>query len=80
MCIERITVRYKHKVFKATLPICKELLLYILYTTYSIRLSNWAGYSATALMAQKNSYNFVLKAYVLWVLGLMLCYKRLKTK
>jgi len=63
--IERITVRYKRKVFKATLPICGELLLYILYTTYSIKLGNWAGYSATALMAQKNSHDFIPKAYVL---------------
>ena len=39
-CIERITVRYKCKVFKATLPIYGELLLYILYTTYSIKLGN----------------------------------------
>jgi len=38
--IERITARYKRKVFKATLPIYGELLLYILYTTYSIRLGN----------------------------------------
>ena len=80
MCIERIIVRYKCKVFKATLPIYKELLLYILYTTHSIKLGNWAGYSATALMAQKNSYNFIPKAYVLQVLGLILCYKRFKTK
>ena len=40
MCIERITVKYKYKVFKTTLPICGELLLYILYTTYFIRLGN----------------------------------------
>jgi hypothetical protein len=39
-CIERIAARYKRKVFKATLPIYGELLLYILYTTYSIRLGN----------------------------------------
>jgi len=65
MCIERIAVRYKYKVFKATLPICRELLLYILYTTHSIKLGNWAGYSATALIVQKNSYNFVPEAYVL---------------
>jgi hypothetical protein len=38
--IERIAARYKRKVFKATLPIYGELLLYILYTTYSIRLGN----------------------------------------
>ena len=63
--IERITVRYERKVFKATLPIYKELLLYILYTTHSIRLGNWARYSATALIAQKNSYNFIPEAYVL---------------
>jgi len=51
MYIERIAARYKRKVFKATLPICGELLLYILCATHSIRLGNWAGYSATALMA-----------------------------
>ena len=78
--IKQITVRYKYKVFKATLPIYRELLLYILYTTYSIRLDNWAGYSTTALITQKNSYNFVPKVYVLRVLGLMLYYKRFKTK
>jgi len=78
--IERIAVRYKRKVFKATLPIYGELLPYVLCTTYSIRLGNWAGYSAIALMAQKNSHNFVPKAYVLQVLGLMPCHKRLKTK
>ena len=49
--IEWIAVRYKYKVFKATLPIYGELLLYILYTTHSIRLGNWAGYGATALIA-----------------------------
>jgi len=38
--IERIAVRYKRKVFKATLPIYGELLLYILCATYSIRLGN----------------------------------------
>jgi len=38
--IERIAARYKRKVFKATLPICGELLLYILYATHSIRLGN----------------------------------------
>jgi len=65
MCVKRIAARYKYKVFKATLPICGELLLYILYATHSIRLGNWARYSATALIAQKNSYNFVPKAYVL---------------
>jgi len=43
--------RYKRKVFKATLPIYGELLLYILYATHSIRLGNWARYSATALIA-----------------------------
>jgi hypothetical protein len=63
--IKQITVRYKYKVFKATLPICKELLLYVLYTTHSIRLGNWARYGATALMAQKNSYDFVPKVYIL---------------
>ena len=70
--IERIAVRYKRKVFKATLPIYGELLLYILYTTYSIRLGNWAKYSTIALIAQKNSHNFIPKAYVLRVLGLKL--------
>jgi hypothetical protein len=40
MYVERITARYKRKVFKATLPIYGELLPYILYTTYSIRLGN----------------------------------------
>jgi hypothetical protein len=50
MCIEWITARYKCKVFKATLPIYRELLPYILYTTHSIKLGNWAGYSATALI------------------------------
>jgi len=78
--IEQIAARYKRKVFKATLPIYGELLPYILYATYSIRLGNWAGYSATALIAQKNSHNFIPKAYVLRVLGLMPCHKRLKTK
>ena len=80
MYIKQITARYKCKVFKATLPIYGELLLYVLYTTHSIRLGNWAGYSATALIVQKNSYDFVPKAYVLWVLGLILYHKRLKTK
>jgi hypothetical protein len=78
--IEQIAVRYKCKVFKATLPIYRELLLYILYTTYFIRLGNWAKYSAIALIVQKNSYNFIPKVYVLWVLGLILYYKRFKTK
>jgi hypothetical protein len=50
MCVKWITIRYKCKAFKATLPIYRELLLYILYTTHSIKLGNWAGYSATALM------------------------------
>jgi hypothetical protein len=63
--IEQIAARYKYKVFKATLPIYRELLLYILYTTHSIKLGNWAGYSAIAFVAQKNSYNFIPKAYVL---------------
>ena len=80
ICVEWITARYKRKVFEATLPIYRELLPYVLYATHSIRLGNWAGYSATALMAQKNSHNFIPKAYVLRVLGLMLYYKRLKTK
>jgi hypothetical protein len=51
MYIEWIIARYECKVFKATLPIYKELLLYIFYTTHSIKLGNWAGYSATALVA-----------------------------
>ena len=63
--IERITAKYKYKVFKATLPIYGELLLYIFYTTYFIKLGNWAKYSATALIVQKNFYNFILKAYIL---------------
>jgi hypothetical protein len=78
--IEQIAARYKYKVFKATLPIYRELLLYILYTTHSIKLGNWAGYSATALIIQKNFYNFVSKVYVLQVLGLILYYKRFETK
>ena len=65
MYIKRIAVKYKYKVFKATLPIYKELLLYILYTTYFIRLGNWAKYSIIALIVQKNSYNFIPKAYIL---------------
>jgi hypothetical protein len=40
MYIERIAVRYNRKVFKSILPIYRELLLYILYATYSIRLGN----------------------------------------
>ena len=51
MYIEWITVRYKCKVFKATLLIYRELLLYILYVTHFIRLDNWARYSTTAFMA-----------------------------
>ena len=78
--IEQITVRYKYKVFKATLLIYGELLLYIFYTTYFIKLGNWARYSITALIVQKNSYNFIPKVYVLRVLGLILYYKRFKTK
>ena len=50
MYIKQIMVKYKYKVFKATLPIYKELLLYILYTTYSIKLNNWARYNAIALI------------------------------
>ena len=80
MYIKQIATRYKYKVFKATLPIYRELLLYILYITHSIRLGNWARYSTTALIAQKNSYNFIPKVYVLRVLGLMPYYKRFKTK
>ena len=38
--IERIIVRYKRKVFKTALPIYRELLLYIFYTTHSIKLGN----------------------------------------
>ena len=48
--IKRITAKYKRKVFKATLPIYRELLLYILYTTHSIRLGNWAKYNTIALI------------------------------
>ena len=80
MCVEQIVMKYKYKVFKATLPIYRELLPYILYTTHSIKLGNWARYSATAFIAQKNSYNFIPEVYVLRVLGLMPCYKRLETK
>ena len=50
MYIKRITAKYKYKVFKTTLPIYRELLLYILYTTYFIRLGNWAKYRATAFI------------------------------
>jgi hypothetical protein len=78
--VKQIAARYEYKVFEAILPIYKELLLYILCATHFIKLGNWAGYNITALVAQKNSYNFVPEVYVLWVLGLMLCYKRLKTK
>ena len=63
--IEWIAVRYKYKIFKATLPIYRELLLYILYTTYSIKLGNWARYRTTALIVQKNFYNFIPEVYVL---------------
>jgi tellurite resistance-related uncharacterized protein len=80
MYIKQIAARYKCKVFKATLPIYKELLPYILYTTHSIKLGNWARYSITALVVQKNSYNFIPEVYILQVLGLMPCHKRLKTK
>ena len=38
--IERIIAKYKYKVFKATLLIHRELLLYIFYTTYFIKLGN----------------------------------------
>ena len=65
MYIEWIIAKYKYKVFETTLPIYKELLLYIFYTTHSIKLDNWARYSTTALMVQKNSYNFIPEAYVL---------------
>ena len=51
--IEQIIAKYKYKVFKATLPIYRELLLYILYTTHSIKLDNQARYSTTALIVQK---------------------------
>ena len=80
MYIKQIIIRYKYKVFKATLSIYRELLLYILYTTHFIKLGNWAGYSTIALIVQKNSHNFIPKVYVLWVLGLILYYKRFKTK
>ena len=80
MCIEQITARYECKVFEATLPICGELLLYIFYTTHSIKLDNWAKYNTTALIVQKNFYNFIPKAYILQVLGLILYYKRFETK
>jgi hypothetical protein len=80
MYIKQIAARYKYKVFEATLPIYKELLLYILYTTHFIKLDNWARYSATALITQKNFYDFIPKIYILWVLGLILYYKRFKTK
>ena len=48
--IKQITARYKYKVFKAILPIYRELLLYILYTTYSIKLGNWARYNTIAFI------------------------------
>ena len=80
MYIKWIAARYKYKIFKATLPIYRELLLYVLYITHSIKLGNWARYSTTALIVQKNFYNFIPEVYVLWVLGLMPYYKRLKTK
>jgi hypothetical protein len=51
MYIKWIAVKYKCKVFEATLPIYRELLLYILYTTHSIRLGNWARYNTTAFVA-----------------------------
>jgi hypothetical protein len=73
-------VKYKYKVFKATLLICGELLLYILYTTHFIRLGNWARYNIIIFIIQKNFYNFIPKAYILWVLDLILYYKRFKTK
>ena len=79
-CVERIAARYERKVFEATLPICGELLPYVLCATHSIRLGNWAGYGATALVAQKNSHDFVPEVYVLRVLGSMPCHKRLETK
>ena len=40
MYIERIIAKYKHKIFKAILPIYRELLLYIFYTTHFIKLDN----------------------------------------
>ena len=49
--IKQIATKLKRKVFKTTLPIYKELLLYILYTTHFIRLDNWAKYSIIALIA-----------------------------
>ena len=51
MCVKWIMVRYKCKVFEATLLIWGELLLYVLCTTYFMKLGNWAGYGATALVA-----------------------------
>ena len=48
--IKRIIVKYKYKVFKATLLIYRELLLYILYITHFIKLGNWARYSAIAFI------------------------------
>ena len=80
MCVEWIAVRYKCKVFETTLPICGELLPYVLYATHFMKLDNWAGYGATVFMVQKSSHDLVLKAYILQVLGSMLCHKRLKTK
>lgn len=80
ICVERIAARYERIVFEATLPICGELLPYVLCATHSIRLSNWAGYGATALVAQKNSHDFVPEAYVLRVLGSIPCHKRFETK
>ena len=50
MYIKWIVVRYKYKVFKATLPIYRELLLYVLYATHFIKLGNWAKYGVTALI------------------------------
>ena len=50
MYIKQIMVKYKYKVFKATLFIYRELLLYILCITHSIKLGNWARYSATAFI------------------------------
>ena len=47
MYIEQIIVKYKYKIFKTILPIYRELLLYILYTTYSIKLGIWAKYNTT---------------------------------
>ena len=40
----------KYNGFKAILLIYGELLLYIFYTAYFIKLGNWARYSTIALI------------------------------